>query len=250
MSSSEAPRRRFSTWVMALCLVLVCAQGVFVFPRAVRGAGSSFVFFEKFPPNNPRQWNLQRLPDGSRTYLASGAYNIVRTKPGTMRGWPLGVKVPTGFQFNVKLRVITGTDPYVGVSFWDDLADQFVLFAITPDGTAGLFRRNAKGFTSIVYWKQEKSIHTGLGATNSLAVNLDPVSAAKGRTFLINGVPLGAPCHDSWRKALGTMPVPPTRGFFVGVVAGAFADSHAVRVQVLVASMYDGTHAGPVPTCH
>jgi hypothetical protein len=231
-------------------MAVVCARGLFAFPQAARGAGSSFVFFEKFPPDNPRHWNLQRLSDGSRTYLAGGVLNIVRTKPGTMRGWPLAVKVPAAFQFNVKIRILTGTDPYAGVSFWDDLANQFVLFAITPDGTVGLFRRNAKGFTSIVYWKQEKSLHTGLGAVNSLAVNLDPASAAEGRTFLINGVPLGTACHDTWRKALGNMPASPVHGLHVGVVAGAFADSHAVRVQVLVASMYDGTHAGPVPACH
>ena len=243
------PGRRCSTWLLTICMLVVCARGLFALPQAAHAGGSTFVFFEKFPPSNPRQWNLQRLSDGSRTYLAGGTLNIVRTKPGTMRGWPLAVKVPAAFQFNVKLRVVSGTDPYAGISFWDDLADQFVLFAITPDGTAGLFRRSAKGFTSVVYWKAEKSLHTGLGAVNSLSVNLDPLSVAEGRTFLINGIPLGTPCHDAWRKALGAMPMPPAHGLHVGVVAGAFADSHAVQVQILLASMYDGTHAGPVPAC-
>lgn len=235
---------------MVFCLVLLVARGVLAVPLAARAAGASFVFYENFPADNPRSWNVQTLSDGSRTYLAGGIYHIVRTKPGTMRGWPLKVKVPVGFQFNLKLRILSGNDPYAGISFWDDLGEQFMLFAITPDGTAGLFRRDAKGFTSLVYWKPEKAIHTGLGAVNSLSVNLDPVSVAEGRTFLINGTPLGTACHDAWRKALGPMPTPPAHGFYVGAVAGAFADSRPVHVEVLVASMYDGTHAGPVPACH
>ncbi|MGH2344027.1 MAG: hypothetical protein ACRDG4_02295, partial [Chloroflexota bacterium] len=100
-----------------------------------------------------------------------------------------------------------------------------------------------------VYWKRETAIHTGLGAVNSLSVNLDPVDAAKGRTLLINGAPLGAPCHDPWLKALGKKPATPAHGFHVGVVAGAFADSHSVHVEVQVASMYDGAQAGSASAC-
>jgi hypothetical protein len=166
-----------------------------------------------------------------------------------MRGWPLAVTVPTAVQFNVKLRIVSGTDPYAGISFWDDLANDFVLFALTPDGTAGLFRRDGKGFTSLVYWKQEKAIHTGLGAVNSMSVNLDPASEAAGRMLLINGVPLGVACKDPWLKALGKRPPTPTHGFHVGVVAGAFADSKSVHVEVQVASMYDGAKAAVTTSC-
>jgi hypothetical protein len=217
--------------------------------RANQSAGAGLVFYETFPANNPRHWNVQKLGDGSRTYISGGAYNIVRAKPGTMRGWPLAIEVPVALRFNVKLSILSGTDPYAGISFWDDLADRFILFAITPNGTAGLFRRDAKGFTSLVYWKPEAAIHTGLGAVNTLSVNLDPVDEAKGRILLINGTALGTPCHDRWLKALGKRPATPVHGFHVGVVAGAFADSHRVHVAVRVASLYDGAHVGAAPSC-
>ena len=214
----------------------------------VHGAsGSTFVFFEKFPASNPNQWHVQTLSDGSKTYLKVGSYEIVRSHPGTMRGWPLSVKVPTGFQFNVQLQLVAGKDPYQGVTFWDDLKNNFMLFAITPDGKAGLFRHTAKGYTVLEDWHTVGMVHRGIKAINSLSVNLDPVSAVTGRTFLINGVPLGKQCRDIWRPALGRMPAPPKTGFFVGVLAGAY--SGLTHVSVLRASMYDGTHAGPVPRC-
>jgi hypothetical protein len=234
--------------VVLLCLLLNPHTAVPV-SSAARAGAATFVFYENFPPANPRQWNIQKLSDGSRTYLSRGTYNIIRAKPGTMRGWPLAITVPTSVQFNVKLRIVSGSDPYAGISFWDDLANNFVLFAITPDGTAGLFRRDSKGFTSVIYWKQEAAIHKGLGAVNSLSVNLDPASEASGRLLLINGTALGVPCKDSWAKALGKMPPTPTHGFHVGVVAGAFADSKSVHVEVQVASMYDGAKVTSTSSC-
>jgi hypothetical protein len=233
-----------ATIVLALCLILAPMARP---ATAARAQGSTFVFFEKFPPDNPQQWNVQSLSDGSRTYISGGAYHIIRAKPGTMRGWPLHVKVPTGFQFNVRMQLVKGTDPYEGVTFWDDLGNNFELFAITPDGKAGLFKHGARGYTILVNWQAKRSIHVGVGAVNSLSVNMDPVSVAQGRTLLINGVPLGKPCADSWHKAMGTMPTPPAHGLFVGVVAGAYKGSTHVEVQR--ASMYDGTNAGPVPNC-
>jgi hypothetical protein len=242
---------RWVSRLIAVCCMLLPAsiQAGVSQARASRSAGAGLVFYENFPANNPRHWNVQRLADGSRTSIFGGVYNIVRAKPGTMRGWPLAIRVPAAFQFNVRLRIVSGTDPYAGISFWDDLADRFVLFAITPTGTAGLFRRDAKGFTSLVYWQPEPAIHPGLGAVNTLSVNLDPVDEAKGRTLLINGTPLGARCHDRWLKALGKRPAKPAHGFHVGVVAGAFADSHSVHVAVQAASMYDGANAGAAPAC-
>lgn len=237
-----------TTFVTSLVLALAMVLAAAVVPAGpARAAGSTYVFFEKFPPDNPQQWNVQSLSDGSRTYLGAGAYHIVRARPGTMRGWPLHVKVPVGFQFNVRLQLVSGTDPYEGVTFWDDLENSFVLFAITPDGKAGLFRHSASGYSVLVNWQSVPAIHLGKGATNSISVNLDAVSAAQGRTVLINGAALGKRCNDSWRKAMGATPVPPAHGLFVGVVAGAYRGS--THVAVLRASMYDGTGAGPVPKC-
>jgi hypothetical protein len=244
-----ARRMRRLTFLVLLIYPLIGLRGGLPGVRAAQAGTTTFVFYENFPANNPRQWNVQSLSDGSRTYVSGGVYNIVRAKPGTMRGWPLAVTVPTAVQFNVKLRIVSGSDPYAGISFWDDLANRFVLFAITPDGTAGLFRRDGKGFTSLVYWKQEAAIHTGLGAVNSLSVNLDPASESAGRLLLINGVALGVPCKDPWLKALGKRPPTPTHGFHVGVVAGAFAKSKSVHVEVQVASMYDGAKAKSTSSC-
>lgn len=228
-----------------LCLLLVAlCSGLWPVHAA---PGSTFVFFEKFSPTNPNQWHVQTLHDGSRTYLTAGSYQIIRSRPGTMRGWPLGVKVPIGFQFNAQLQFIAGKDPYEGVSFWDDLKNSFTLFALTPDGKAGLFRHTAKGYQVLINWRTVGQVHRGLGARNSLSVNLDPVSALTGRTFLINGVPLGKRCRDVWRPAIGKMPIAPKQGLFVGVLAGAYTG--ATHVAVLRASMYDGSHAGPVPHC-
>ncbi len=240
--------RRLLLFLAALCLLPGLRVALPVAQAAHAGA-DTFVFYENFPANNPRQWNIQKLSDGSRTYLSSGVYNIVRAKPGTMRGWPLAITVPTAVQFNVRFRIVSGTDPYAGISFWDDLANDFELFAVTPDGAAGLFRRDGKGFTSLVYWKPEAAIHTGLGAVNSLSVNLDPASEAAGRMLLINGTALGAPCKDPWLKALGKRLPTPAHGFHAGVVAGAFADSKSVHVEVQVASMYDGAKAASTSSC-
>jgi hypothetical protein len=224
-----------------------CVVGSCLPARAAQASKSTFVFFEKFPSDNPREWNVQSLSDGSKTFVAGGSYHIVRTRPGTMRGWPLQVKVPSGFEFNAQFRLVKGSDPYEGVSFWDDLANNFVLFALTPDGNVGLFRHGKKGYTVLVDWRPVASIHRGAGAVNSLSVNLDRLNAATGRSFLINGVPLGRACNDLWRKALGTPPTGPVRGLYVGVVAGSYKGPSQVLVSR--ASMYDGTHAGPVPAC-
>lgn len=221
---------------------------------------ATYVFYEKFAASNPEQWHVQTLSDGSKTYLKNGTYMIVRAHPGTMRGWPLNVKVPTGFQFNVQLQLVAGSDPYEGVTFWDDLKNQFVLFAITPDGKAGLFKHTASGYTELVPWRSVGSIKRGLKAINRISVNLDPVSAATGRTFLINGRALGKACKDIWRPKLGSMPAPPASGFFVGVLAGGYqpqTDAHGkpvssftpTQVTVMHASLYDGTRLGPVPHC-
>lgn len=226
---------------LALCLAL-CAGSL-----PARAAGATYVFYEKFPSSNPNHWSLNPLKDGSRTYLSGGVYHVFRSRPGTMRGWPLGVKVPNGFKFNVQLKIVSGADPYAGVAFWDDLKTNFVFFALAKDGTVGLFRHTAKGYKILVDWRAVGTVHKGLGAVNSLSINLDPASATSGQTFLINGKPLGKPCKDIWRPALGKMPTPPASGFFVGVVAGAFKG--ATRVDVLKASMYDGTHLKAGAVC-
>src|SRR5690242_14894748 len=119
--------RQLPLFVAAVCLLL-SLPGALSVAQATRAGANTFVFYENFPADNPRQWNVQTLKDGSRTYLSAGTYNIVRAKPGTMRGWPLAIAVPTALQFNVKLRIVSGTDPYAGISFWDDLANNFVLF--------------------------------------------------------------------------------------------------------------------------
>lgn len=231
-----------------LLAMLLLVLGAGLWPaRPVAAQGSTFVFFEKFPSSNDNQWNVQTLKDGSQTYIKAGAYHIIRPRPGTMRGWPLQVKVPAGFQFNVQLKLVEGVDPYAGVTFWDDLANSFLLFAITPDGKAGLFKHTAKGYTVLLNWRPVATVHKGNGAVNNLSVNMDALSAAQGRTVLVNGVPLGAPCKDTWRAALGKMPAPPAHGLFVGVLAGTYRGP--THVAVLRASMYDGTKAGPVPKC-
>lgn len=231
----------FAAMILALCV------GLFPAHASIAATGSTFVFFEKFPSDNPNQWDVRKLGDGSRTYLAGDSYHIVRPRPGTMRGWPLKVKVPTGFQFNLKLQLTAGVDPYEGVTFWDDLANNFTLFVITPDGRAGLFKHSATGYKTLVDWRSLPQLHKGTGAINSLSVNLDPLSGAQGRTLLVNGVPLGKACKDSWRTAMGQMPAPPTYGFFVGVLAGSYRGS--TEVTVLRASMYDGTRLTPAKPC-
>jgi hypothetical protein len=215
--------------------------------RAAAQTGSAYVFYEKFSGANIRQWNVQSLSDGSKTYLVAGAYRIVRAQYGTMRGWPLGVHVPVGVEFNAQMQFVKGTDPYEGISFWDDLANNFTLFAITPDGNAGLFRHTKKGYRVLMDWRLVAAIHRGRGAINKLSVNLDRLSAAQGRAFLINGIPLGKACNDPWRKAIGIAPTAPSRGLSIGVVSGSYKGLS--DVSVTLASMYDGTHAGPVPSC-
>jgi hypothetical protein len=233
--------------IVVFFALAVAAFGCAVPTESTPVNGSRFVFFEDFPSKNPRQWNVQSLSDGSRTFLAGGSYHIVRSHPGTMRGWPLQVTVPSGFQFNAKFQLAKGQDAYEGIAFWDDLANRFMLFAVTADGNAGLFRHGRTGYSVLVDWRPVASIHRGVGAMNTLTVNMDRVSAAEGRTFLINGVPLGRPCDDAWRKAAGVEPAVPPRGLFVGAVAGSYKGSTAVNV--LRASMYDGSNAGPVPAC-
>ena len=245
--------------LLFLLSALILAQGAGLVP-ARAASTATYVFYEKFPPSNPEQWHIQTLTDGSKTYIKQAAYNIIRAKPGTMRGWPLNVKVPKGLQFNVQFQLIAGSDPYEGVTFWDDLKNDFVLFAITPDGKAGLFRHAAAGYTVLVPWRTVGAIHHGLHSINSISVNLDTVSAAAGRTFLINGQALGKACKDIWHPALGKTPEAPKTGFFVGVLAGGYApqtDPHgkaispfvATHVAVLHASLYDGSKLGPAPHC-
>ena len=218
------------------------------------------MFYEKFPTSNPEQWHVQTLSDGSKTYLKQGTYQVIRARPGTMRGWPLNVKVPVGFQFNVQLQLIAGSDPYEGITFWDDLKNDFVLFAITPDGKAGLFRHTASGYAELVAWRTVGSIHRGLHAVNSISINMDAVSGATGRTFLINGHALGKACKDIWRPALGATPAAPKGGFYVGVLAGGYEPQAVAKgkpaakfipthIAVTHASMYDGTKLGPAPRC-
>jgi hypothetical protein len=237
--------------LIGLLFLVLCAA----ITPARAASTATYVFYEKFPPSNPEQWHVQTLPDGSKTYIVSGTYRIVRARPGTMRGWPLSVKVPSGFRFNVQLQLLDGSDPYAGVTFWDDLKENFVLFAITPDGKAGLFRHTAGGYTELVSWRSVGAIHQGVHAINSLSVNLDPASAAAGRTFIVNGKSLGKPCRDIWRPALGTMPAAPTGGFKVGVLAGGYAPQGAkkvfvpTQVAVLHASMYDGTNVSATTKC-
>src|SRR5579871_325740 len=103
------------------CLLSALFSVLCVSMLTARAAGTAtYVFYEKFPTSNPEQWHIQTLTDGSKTYLKQGTYQIIRARPGTMRGWPLNVKVPEGFQFNVQLQLIAGSDPYEGVTFWDD----------------------------------------------------------------------------------------------------------------------------------
>lgn len=244
-------RRFIARGLVCALLLAACADTLPV--RAATGA--TYVFYEKFQQSNPEQWHVQALPDGSKTYITGGTYQIVRARPGTMRGWPLNVKVPAGFRFNVQLQLLGGSDPYEGVTFWDDLRNNFVLFAITPDGKAGLFRHTATGYKELVPWRSVGAIHQGAHGINSLSVNLDPASASTGKTFLINGKPLGKPCRDIWEPALGARPATPKGGFFVGVLAGGYAPQSAktafepTHVAVLHASMYDGTHLQPTVKC-
>src|SRR5579875_315639 len=241
-------RRRTSLCSLISIIVVMLCAGLL---PARAASSATYVFYEKFPPSNPEQWHIQTLSDGSRTYIAHGTYQILRTRPGTMRGWPLAVKVPTGVQFNVQFQLISGSDPYEGITFWDDLRNNFILFAITPSGKAGLFRHTASGYSELIPWRNVGAIHRGTPSINSLSVNLDPVSAVTGRTFLINGQPLGKPCRDIWRPALGKEPKPPASGFYVGVLAGGYQPQTPAQgrpskpfvpthVAVLHASMYDG----------
>jgi hypothetical protein len=155
--------------------------------------------------------------------------------------------MPSGVQFNAKFEVTAGSGPYEGITFWDDWSNNFVLFAVTPSGQAGIFRHKQGAWSTLVDWRTIQAIHRGLGAINSLSINLDRQSGALGRTFLINGIPMGSPCNDSWRSAIGSEPTLPSRGLFVGLVAGSF--SGATHVTVVRASMYDGTNNRPVPMC-
>jgi hypothetical protein len=235
--------------VYIACAVLgfvLCASLPVDARPAVLGT-STYVFYEKFPSNNPHRWTTQVLADGSKTYLDSGTYMIVRAHPGLMRGWPMAVRVPAAVEFNAKLAVKAGKDAYEGITFWDDRAGSFVLFAVTPDGQAGLFRHAPGLWKTLVAWRREPAIHRGVGAVNALSVDLDGVSAARGRTFLINGVPLGRPCADSWLASLGSGPSGKAQPLSVGLVAGSFKGS--TRLKVTQASMYDGSHLGPVPSC-
>lgn len=96
-------------------------------------------------------------------------------------------------------------------------------------------------------WRIVPAVHRGAGAVNTLAVNLDPVSAATGHTFVINGTPLGKGCTDAWHAALATAAKKGVPGGHIGIMAGAYSGS--AQVKVLQASMYDGTNLGPVPAC-
>jgi hypothetical protein len=220
-----------------------------VAPRVEAARTGPLVFFERFPPDNPEQWIDLKLPDGSRAYIADGAYHLVRPHPGDVRGWPLHVKVPAGFRLNVRVVITQGADAYAGITFWDDMANNFVLFAIRPDGSVGLFRHTPSGYDkkALVDWRIVPAVHTGVGALNALAVNLDPVSAATGHTFVINGVSLGHGCNDMWHTALAGAAQAGAGGAHIGVMAGAYSGS--AQVNVLRASMYDDTNLGPVPAC-
>ena len=110
-------RRRPLIICMLAALLITMGSGLRAAPSAHAASTATYVFYEKFPANNPEQWNVQTLKDGSQTYLAGGSYHVVRPKPGTMRGWPLQVKVPTGFQFNARLQLLQGKDPVL----WDNV---------------------------------------------------------------------------------------------------------------------------------
>ena len=122
------------------------------------------------------------------------------------------------------------------------------MFALTSDGKAGLFRHSKTGYTILIKWRTLPQIKKGVNAINSISINLDPASVARGRTMLVNGVPLGSPCNDPWYKALGPAPKPGQYGLHVGILAGAY--SGGTQVAVLVASMYDGTALTPAKPCH
>jgi hypothetical protein len=233
---------------LLLLAMLVFLPG-FVAPQVQAAQTSPLVFYERFLPDNPEQWIDLKLPDGSRAYIADGAYHLVRPHPGDVRGWPLHVKVPLGFKLNVQLAIAQGADAYAGITFWDDLASNFVLFAISTDGSAGLFLHTATGYAPkpLVSWRFVPALHRGVGAVNTLAVNLDPVSAATGHTFVINGVPMGTGCADPWHTALALAAKKGVPGAHIGVMAGAYRGS--AQVTVRLATMYDGTNLGPVPAC-
>lgn len=127
---------RTRTVARVLIYALLVLVPVSLSPRAFAAHSSPLVFYERFLPDNPEQWIDLKLPDGSRTYIADGAYHLVRPSPGDVRGWPLHVKVPSGFKLNVQLVIAQGADAYAGITFWDDLANNFVLFAIRTDGSA------------------------------------------------------------------------------------------------------------------
>jgi hypothetical protein len=233
---------------LLLLAVLIFLPGFLASPLEAART-SPLVFYERFLPDNPEQWIDLQLPDGSRAYIQHGAYHLIRPRAGDVRGWPLHVKVPSGFKLNVQLEIAQGADTYAGITFWDDLANNFVLFAIRADGSAGLFLHNAAGYDPkpLIGWHIVPAVHQGVGAMNALAVNLDPVSAATGHTFVINGVPMGTGCVDAWHTALAAAAKQGVPGGHIGIMAGSYNGS--AQVTVLHASMYDGTNLGPVPTC-
>jgi hypothetical protein len=225
-----------------LCIALLLPVGI-----GQAASGSRYMFYDKFPANNPRQWSVLALQDGSRTYLASGTYHIVRAHPGVMRGWPLKVAMPAGMQFNAQMQFVSGKDPYEGITLWDDWSNRFVLFAVTPAGEAGLFRHVQGKWTTLVSWRPVAALRTGFGALNTLSVNVDPRSQALGRMFLVNGRPLGSACRDLWASALPKPPLAPELGLFAGLAAGSF--SGATHVVVTHASMYQSVDTLQSPAC-
>jgi hypothetical protein len=200
---------------------------------------STQVFLENFPPTNPRQWTLLSLKDGSRTYLAGSSYQIIRAHPGIMRGWPLSIHVPSGMEFSATFKLNSGIDSFEGITFRDDWGDNFDMLAITPGGEAALLRHRVGVWILLVDWRHLAAVHRGVGSVNTLAVNLDKRSASQGRTFLINGVPLGKPCNDPWLRALGNEPRVVGRRLSAGLAAGSFTGS--AHAEVIRAGMDNGT---------
>jgi hypothetical protein len=227
--------------IRAVALALVVLAGLPV-AAGQAASGPKRMFVESFTPANPRQWSVLSLADGSRTYLSGNTYRIVRAHPGIMRGWPLSVRVPSGVQFTATFKLVSGSDPFEGISFRDDWGDNFDLFAITPGGEAALLRHRHGAWTPLVDWRVVSAVRRGLGSVNTLSVNLDNRSAAQGRTFVINGVPLGKPCDDAWLKVLGNEPRVVGRRLSVGLVAGSF--NGAALVAVLQAGMINATQTG------
>ena len=103
-------------------------------------------------------------------------------------------------------------------------------------------RHRQGAWAPLVDWRAVSAVRRGLGSVNTLAVNLDKRSAAQGRTFVINGVPLGKPCYDAWLKALGNEPRVVGRRLSAGLVAGSF--NGAALVAVPQAGMNNATQTG------